>query len=68
MGFTAFDESITRHYHQLGDGMEDLNLNYVLKYMRAYILAARYIADNPKVHTWVRGDENESLWRALYGK
>src|SRR3712207_8195368 len=47
MGVKAVDESIMKRYHQLSDEIVDLNLPYVVRYMKAYILAARFIADNP---------------------
>jgi hypothetical protein len=68
MGFTSFDESIMKRYHQLSDEIGDLNMSYVLKYIRAYTLAAKYIADNPDQPEWKPGDKYEAAWKALYRK
>lgn len=65
VGFTSFDETISKKYHQLSDEVGDLNINYILRYMRAYILAAKKIADNPAQPKWKAGDKYEEAWRSL---
>lgn len=62
------DESIMKYYHGLGDEVGSLDLNYVVKYMKSYILAASFIADNPAQPHWIAGDKYESAWKALYSK
>jgi len=52
----------------LGDEVGNLDLDYVVKYMKSYILAAQYIADNPAQPRWTAGDKYEGAWKALYSK
>ncbi|MCW3108312.1 MAG: putative aminopeptidase [Segetibacter sp.] len=68
LGIKKFDEEIMKRYHQLSDEVGDFNLNYAMKYIKSFILAARYIADNPKQPEWVKGDKYEEAWKKLYGK
>jgi hypothetical protein len=68
MGVGKVDESIFRRYHQLSDEIGDLDLAYVVKYMKSYILAAKYIADNPVQPRWKKGDKYEAAWEKLYRK
>ena len=68
MGVKQVDESIMRYYHQLGDEVGNIDLAYVVKYMKSYILAAKYIADNPAQPRWVSGDKYEAAWKDLYSK
>jgi Peptidase family M28 len=68
MGVKQVDESIMRYYHQLGDEIGNIDLAYVVKYMKSYILAARYIADNPAQPHWKEGDKYEAAWKDLYSK
>jgi hypothetical protein len=68
MGVKQVDESIMRYYHQLGDEIGNINLNYVVKYMKSYILAAQYIADNPEQPHWKEGDKYEAAWKNLYSR
>jgi len=60
-----FDESITNRYHQLSDEVSNLNLNYVMKYMNSFVLAAKYIADDAKQPVWTKGDKYEAAWNEL---
>jgi len=68
MGVKQVDESIMRYYHQLGDEIGNINLTYVVKYMKSYILAAQYIADNPAQPHWTAGDKYEAVWKELYSR
>ncbi len=68
MGVSKLDESIMQHYHQLSDEVDDMDLAYMVKYMKAYILAAKYIADNSKQPMWIKGDKYEAAWKKLYSK
>jgi hypothetical protein len=68
MGVKQVDESIMRYYHQLGDEVGNIDLAYVVKYMKSYILAAQYIADNPLQPHWEKGDKYEAAWNELYSK
>lgn len=66
LGIKKFDETITNRYHQLSDEVGDMNTNYLMKFIKSYILSARYIADNPIQPTWKEGDMYEAAWKNLY--
>lgn len=68
LGFRKFDETLSKYYHQVSDEVSSFNLRYALKYMNSFILAAKYIADNPAQPTWQKGDKYEAAWKELYGK
>ena len=68
MGIKQLDDNIMRYYHGLGDEIGNIDLNYVVKYMKSYILAASLIADNPVQPHWASGDKYESAWKDLYSK
>jgi len=68
LGFTKFDQEIMKRYHQLSDEVGNLDLNYGYKYINAFILSARYIADNPQQPLWIKGDKYESAWKTLFAK
>jgi hypothetical protein len=66
MGVRKFDEEIKKRYHQLSDEVGNFNLSYAINYMNAFILAAKYIADNPLQPEWAKGDKYEAAWNTLY--
>ncbi len=66
MGVKGLDESIMKRYHQLSDEIADIDLAYIVKYMKTYILAAKFIADNPAQPRWKEGDKYEAAWKGLY--
>lgn len=68
MGVSKLDEKIMSRYHQLSDEIGDIDLTYIVKYMNTYILAAKYIADNPAQPHWKQGDKYEAAWKKLYLK
>ena len=68
LGIRKFDEEINKRYHQLSDEVGNFNLNYGIKYIRSFILAAKYVADTPKQPEWIKGDKYEPAWKSLYGK
>jgi hypothetical protein len=67
MGFTAFDENITRHYHQPSDQVDNFDLDYVLLYWKSYVLAAENIANWNERPVWKSGDKYEAIGKELYG-
>ncbi len=67
LGFTAFDDEISKYYHQAGDEVDSMDLDYVVKYWKAYILAAESIADSKIQPYWLSGDKYEEVGKALYG-
>ena len=68
MGVNKLDETIMRRYHQLSDEIGDIDLAYILKYMKSYILTSKYIADNPAQPRWKQGDKYEAAWKKLYSE
>jgi hypothetical protein len=68
LGMKTFDSSITNRYHRLSDEPGNMNMAYVCKFIRAYILAASSIADAPQAPRWTGGDVQEAAWKVLYKK
>lgn len=68
LGIKKFDETITNRYHQLSDEVGNMDVSYAMKYMKSFILAAKYIADNPAQPKWKTGDKYEAAWKGLYLK
>ena len=68
MGFTAFDEAISKYYHQTSDNPETVDMQYLLRYFRSYVLAAYLIGDDPEMPYWKAGDKYEAAWKKLHGK
>ena len=66
LGVRKFDSTITNRYHQLSDEVGNFNLSYAMKYINAFILAAKNIADNKTQPTWVVGDKYEAAWKELF--
>lgn len=67
LGFTAFDEEISKHYHQASDHVDNFDLDYAVKYWKSYILAAQNIANWNNRPKWVSGDKYEEVSKQLYG-
>lgn len=68
LGFTAFDDEITKYYHQPSDQVDSFDLDYALLYWKSYILAAQNIANWTEKPTWKSGDKYEAISKELYGK
>jgi aminopeptidase YwaD len=68
MGFTAFDAEIMKYYHQPADHAESLDYDYLEKFFRAYVLAARLISNRTERPFWVDGDVYYEVGKGLYGK
>ena len=66
MGMEAMDSTIFNRYHRLSDEPGNMDMNYVVKWIHAYILAAEFIADEPIQPRWTPGDQNEKAWKSLY--
>lgn len=67
LGFTAFDEQVSKHYHQASDQVDNFDLDYALLYWKSYILAAQNIANWHEKPKWNAGDKYESVSKELYG-
>jgi len=68
LGMITWDDSIWEYYHRRNDEVGNMDLDYAVKFVRAYILSAQYIANEKSQPKWASGDEHEAEWRALYGK
>lgn len=66
MGMRTFDSTITNRYHRLSDETGNMDMHYIVKWIRAYILAAKFIADEPVQPRWALGDQYEKAWKALF--
>ena len=66
MGMIDWDKRIDRYYHQRSDEVDNMDLPYVLKFIRAYILSAQYIANDPDQPRWTPNDMFEKEWFNLY--
>jgi Zn-dependent M28 family amino/carboxypeptidase len=66
MGMRAMDSTIFNRYHRLSDETGNMDMNYVVKWIRAYILASRTIANQPDQPRWTPGDPYEKTWKALH--
>lgn len=67
-GITAFNEEITRYYHQVTDNPNTVDYPYLTRYIRSYVWAARAIANAETAPFWNPGDKYEEAGKALYGK
>nr|WP_228527705.1 M28 family peptidase [Pararhodonellum marinum] len=68
LGFTAFDEEITQHYHQPSDQVDNFDLDYAMLYWKSYLLSVENIANLEERPKWVAGDKYEEAGKALYGE
>jgi hypothetical protein len=66
LGMTNFGKTILNRYHQLSDEVGNFNLNYAMKFIHSYILAAENIANNPAQPKWTIGDKFEPVWKKLH--
>lgn len=67
LGLTAFDAEIQKYYHQAADHADNMDLDYLHNYWRAYVLAGRLIANDPKKPFWTEGDKYYDAGVELYG-
>lgn len=68
-GFTAFDDEITKYYHQQADEAgEDFNFRYLTRFVNSFITASRLIADANSRPRWKAGDKYEAAFKTLYGE
>jgi hypothetical protein len=61
-----WDQRIDRYYHRVSDEVENMDLDYIVKFIRAYILSAQYIANDPVQPRWTAGDVFQNAWLNLY--
>lgn len=68
LGFRAFDAEIFKYYHRPGDEVSSLNMNYIEKYVKSYILSAINIANRNESPFWIEGDKYFDAGVELYKK
>ena len=68
LGFTAFNGTVTEYYHKPGDEANTLDYDYLLKFFKAYVMAGRNIANDPKTPFWIGNDKYESVGKTLYNR
>ncbi len=66
MGFNAFDEEITKYYHQVTDNPDTMDYDYLYKFFQSYVLSARLIANDPERPFWTEGDKYYEAGKKLY--
>jgi hypothetical protein len=66
MGMKAMDSTIFNRYHKLSDETGNMDMQYVTRWIHAYILAAKFIADEPRQPRWTPGDPDEKAWKTLF--
>jgi len=66
LGMTAWNRVVEERYHRLSDEVSNLDTDYIVKYVRAYVLSAEYIANGRLQPRWTEGDPLEKDWRTLY--
>jgi hypothetical protein len=62
----SFDSTIFNRYHRLSDETGNMDMHYAVKFIRAYILSAIYIADDATQPMWTKGDPYEANWKNLF--
>lgn len=66
-GFTAFDDTIMKFYHQPADEADEtFDFDYLHKYVSIFVYATRLIADDPSRVTWAAGDTYEPAFNQLF--
>jgi Predicted aminopeptidases len=66
LGFTQFDDEIYKYYHRPGDEVETLNMDYIEKYVKAYILSSIKISNRTESPFWIEGDKYYDAGIELY--
>ena len=68
LGFRSFDEEIFKYYHQPGDELETLDMDYIEKYVKSFILSAISIGNADQSFFWREGDKYYEPGKELYGQ
>lgn len=68
LGFTSFDDEISKYYHQVSDNPDTLDYDYLVKFFKSYVLACRLIANDPITPFWTEGDKYYEVGKKLYSK
>lgn len=65
-GFQSFDAEIQKYYHQVTDEVDSIDFDYLYKYCRTFVEAARNIANMEGKPVWKQGDKYEQAGKDLY--
>jgi Peptidase family M28 len=65
-GVKAFDQELMKYYHQPGDEFASLDMEYLLRYFKAYVYANFLIANGANTPMWKAGDKFEMAAKELY--
>lgn len=68
LGFTSFDDEITKYYHQPGDEPQTLDYAYLTKFFQSYVYSCRLIGNTDRSVFWNEGDKYYDAGKALYGE
>ena len=68
MSMAAFDERISKYYHQANDEFDSIDRDYVYKYWISYIRSAELISNWDQIPYWMPGDKFEEAGNKLYSK
>ena len=68
LGFTAFDDTINKYYHQPQDNPETLDYDYLFKFFQSYVYACRMIGNTSESVFWKEGDKYYEAGKKLYKK
>lgn len=68
MSMAAFDERISKFYHQPNDEFDTVDRDYIYKYWISYIRAAELISNWDQTPYWLAGDKFEEAGNKLYNK
>ena len=68
MGVTSFDKEILKYYHQPADEPNTLDYEYLYRFFRSYVYAARLIGNMKDIPFWNEGDKYYEAGVELYDK
>ncbi|WKK65722.1 M28 family metallopeptidase [Lutimonas zeaxanthinifaciens] len=68
MSMAAFDERISKYYHQPNDEFNTIDRDYIYKYWISYIRSAELISNWDQKPYWMPGDKFEEAGNKLYKK
>lgn len=68
MSMAAFDERISKYYHQPNDEFDSIDRDYVYKYWISYIRSVELISNWDQRPYWMPGDKFEEAGNRLYNK
>jgi hypothetical protein len=66
-GVKTFDEGLMKYYHQPPDEVGSLDMTYLEKFFRAFVLTTFRIANDNVLPVWIKGDKYEEAGKKLYG-